>query len=172
MLELFSTIFSVLTAWCPRFSKVPPTHRMIKWSNCGEATLHGPGKVWHWPLVTDQEILDIRFVSTLTSVQCVTMFDGTTVSARTMTRWRVSDVIKAMDINVDYADSVAESAQSVTVDVLGSLSREHLRTVSALNASLTMSVQEELERWGIEVEECKFTELCVSPAFRLINDAS
>lgn len=171
MLEWIPAFFEKATAFVPRFEKVPPTYRMVKWSGCREATLHGPGRIWYWPLITEHETCDIRFNSTVTCVQAVTMADGTTVSARTLTRWRVKDVVNAVQTNADYNDAVPESAQGVLVDVLGCMTKDQLRHVAALSTSLTMSVRDELEPMGIEVEKCKFTELCVSPAFRIINDA-
>ena len=70
----------------------------------------------------------------------------------------------------DYADTVAESAQSVLVDVLSPCSYEMIKHSSALNATLTMAMKEEMSEIGISVMKCKFTELVVSPAFRIVND--
>jgi hypothetical protein len=59
----------------------------------------------------------------------------------------------------------------VLVDVLGSLPSECLSQVKVLNGTLTMSVRQEMDEMGIEVARSTFTELCISPAFRIINDA-
>jgi len=172
MLEWIPAFFDKATAFCPRFAKVPPTDRMVKWSRCKQGTLHGPGIVWYWPLVTDVQPIDVRWKSLVTCVQTITLADGTTVSARTLTRWKPKDALKCVIEEEDFADTVAETAQSVLVDVLGPIHREHLQKGSALNATLTMAMREELVDIGVDVKKCKFTELCVSPAFRLINDAS
>lgn len=170
MLEWMTAVFNALTAWCPRFERVPPTHKMIKWSSCQEGTLHGPGLVWYWPLVTEHELVDIRWQSTVTSVQSLTMADGVAVSARVLTLWKVEDPLVAVGENADYTDRAAEVSQSVVVDVLGKTVSEHLKTVEALNFAATIEIRSELVEIGLEVKKSKFTELVVSPAFRIIND--
>ena len=170
MLEILTTIFQTLTAWCPRWRLVAPTDRLVKWSNCKAATLHGPGRIWYWPLVTEVEQCDIRWKSLVTHAQTITLLDGTTVSARTLTRWKPDDVLHAVTNEEDYSDTVAETAQSVLVDVLGSIPSEMLRQSKSLNVALTLEMQSEMREIGIAVKKCKFTELCISPAFRIIND--
>lgn len=172
MFEWIPAFFEKATAFVPRFNKVPPTHRMVKWSSCGEATLHGPGKIWHWPLITEMEIVDIRYDSCITHVQSITLADGTSVSARAMTLWRPEDVLMCITENRDYADRVAETALSCVVDVLSTVRKEHLQTVVALNFALTQETRTQLAECGVDVKRCKFTELVVSPAFRVINDAN
>lgn len=170
MPEWLSSLGHILTAWCPRYERVPPTFRMVKWSRCREATLHGPGLIWFWPLVTEKEDVDVRWKSLVTHVQTITLSDGTTVSARTLTRWKPLDILKVVTSEEDYSDTVAETAQSVLVDVLGSCDASFLKQSKALNVALTLAMQEELSEIGVQVKKCKFTELCMSPAFRIIND--
>lgn len=170
MLEWIPAFFEKATAWCPRFQKVPPTFRFVKWSNCGEGTVHGPGLVWYWPLVTETEDVDVRWQSTVTHVQSLTMADGCPVSARCLTVWRVDDALTAIGENTDYSDRAAEISQSCVVDVLGKASTEMLRDVMMLNMMVTVAIREELEPMGLEVEKSKFTELVAAPAFRIIND--
>lgn len=158
------------TVWCPRFVRIPPTHRMIKWARCRDATEHGPGIIWYWPLVTERIDVDIRWKSLLTCVQTVTMADGLPVTARTMTRWKPTDVVNLVSSEEDYEDTVAETAQSVLVDVLTTCNSDFISKASALNFSLTIAMREEMKDLGIEIQKCKFTELVVSPAFRLINE--
>jgi regulator of protease activity HflC (stomatin/prohibitin superfamily) len=170
MLEWLSMFFRKLTAWCPQFHKVPPTHRIVKWQKCRKGTLHGPGIVWYWPLVTEVEVIDIRWKSLVTHVQTVTLADGVSVSARTLTRWKPSDALKCVTEEEDYEDTVGEAAQSVLVDVLSPCTYDMLKQSNALNVALSLAMQEELRVIGVQVKKCKFTELCSSPAFRLIND--
>jgi regulator of protease activity HflC (stomatin/prohibitin superfamily) len=144
---------------------------MVKWSRCQEATLHGPGLIWFWPLVTEKVDVNIQWKSMVTHVQTITLTDGTTVSARTLTRWKPDDVLKVVVSEEDYSDTVAETAQSVLVDVLGSCDATFLKQSSALSVALTLAMQAELREIGVSVQKCKFTELCMSPAFRIINDA-
>lgn len=171
MVEWLSAFLERITAWCPKFYKVPPTHRLVKWSSCQEGTLHGPGIIWYWPIVTDVEEVDIRWKSLLTHVQTVTLIDGTTVSARTLTRWKPEKPLDCVTNEEDYADTVAETAQSILVDVLSTCNCDMLKSSKALNVALTLAMQEEMRDIGVKVKKCKFTELCISPAFRLINDA-
>lgn len=171
MLDWIVAFLDTLTCWIPRLHKCPPTHRIIKWAACGEGKECGPGLIWYWPVVTEIEECDIRWESTVTTVQSITMIDGKTVSARVLVVWRPDDVLFAVGENRDYSDRVAETAQSVLVDVLGSLPSETLSQVKVLNATLTMSVKKEMDEMGIQVHTATFTELCTSPAFRLINDA-
>lgn len=171
MPEWLATIANLLTGWCPRYEKVPPTYRMVKWSRCKEATLHGPGCIWFWPLVTEKVDVNIQWKSLVTHVQTITLTDGTTVSARTLTRWKPEDILKVVNSEEDYADTVAETAQSVLVDVLGSCDSTFLKQSAALSVALTLAMQAELREIGVTVQKCKFTELCNSPAFRIINDA-
>lgn len=170
MLEWLSSIINGLTAWCPRFCKVPPTFRMVKWSKCREATLHGPGLVWYWPLVTETMMVDLRWESLVTHVQTITLADGTSVSARTLTRWKVEDPVHCATQEKDYADTVGDAAQSILVDVLSPCGHDMMIQARALNVALTLAMQEELREVGVRVKKCKFTELCVSPALRIIND--
>lgn len=172
MLEWIPAFFEKSTAFVPRFAKVPPTERLVKWSRCQEATLHGPGIIWHWPLITEVEHVDVRWRSCLMHVQSTTMADGTSVSARALTRWRTRDVLQCIVENEDVADLVAELSQTCVVDVLAPLSRLQLQSVTALNAALTMENRVQLGECGVEVQLCKFTELVVSPAFRIINDSA
>jgi hypothetical protein len=144
---------------------------MVKWSRCKEATLHGPGCIWFWPLVTEKVDVNIQWKSLVTHVQTITLTDGTTVSARTLTRWKPEDILKVVNSEEDYADTVAETAQSVLVDVLGSCDSTFLKQSAALSVALTLAMQAELREIGVTVQKCKFTELCNSPAFRIINDA-
>lgn len=171
MLDWIAAFFDTITSFIPRMHKCPPIHRVVKWRNCGPGRVCGPGLVWYWPLVTEIEEVTVRWVSTVTHVQSITMIDGTTVSARVLTVWRVADPQVAVEQNDDHADRVAETSQSVLVDVLGALPSECLKQVRVLNGSLTLSVREEMREIGIEVAKAKFTELCTSPAFRIINDA-
>ena len=170
MPEWLSSIFHFLTAWCPQFKRVPPPFRLVKWRRCREGTLHGPGVVWYWPLVTEVEEVDIRWKSLVTHVQTVTLSDGVTVSARTLTRWRPCNPLKCVTQEEDFTDTVGETAQSVLVDVLGSCTSDMLKQSKALNVGLTLAMQEEMRDIGVQVKKCKFTELCTSPAFRIIND--
>lgn len=171
MLEWLSMFFGKITAWCPQFQKIPPTTRLVKWRKCREGTLHGPGVIWYWPLVTEVQEIDVRWKSLLTHVQTITLADGVTVSARTLTRWKPSDPLKCVTQEEDYEDTVGEAAQSVLVDVLSPCTFDMLKQSKALNVALTLAMQEELRDIGVQVKKCKFTELCSSPAFRLINDA-
>lgn len=170
MLDWIPLFFEKATAIVPRFAKVPPTETLIKWSKCGEATSHGPGLIWYWPLVTEVCQYDNRWQSLVTSVQTITMSDGTTVSARTLTRWRPSDMLSAVNSEADYADTVAETAQATLVDVLSSVDSTFLKQTKALSTALCLDLQNELRPIGIKVQRCTFTELCISPAFRIIND--
>lgn len=169
MLNWLATFADSATAWCPRFERVPPTYRMVKWSRCQEATLHGPGIVWYWPLVTEKQDVDVRWKSLVTCVQTVTLADNAAVTARTMTRWRPEDVIKVVSSEEDYEDTVGETATSILVDVLTSCNRDMISQTGALNVALTLAMQEEMREIGIQIQKCKFTELVVTPAFRLIN---
>lgn len=169
MLSWLSQFTDSITSWCPRFERIPPTFRMVKWSRCQEATLHGPGIVWYWPLVTEKVDVDIRWKSLMTCVQTVTLADGSTVTARTMTRWRPADVLLVVNSEEDYNDTVAETATSVLVDVLTSCTKDMLSQSNVLNATLTLAMQQELGELGIQVQKCKFTELVASRAYRLIN---
>lgn len=171
MPEWLAAIVNSLTAWCPRFCKVPPTHRLVKWSSCKEGSLHGPGLVWYWPLVTETMEVDTRWESLMTTVQTITLSDGTSVSARTLTRWKVEDPIYCATQEKDYVDTVGDAAQSVLVEVLSPCHSDILKQSKALNVCLTLAMQEELREVGVRVKKCKFTEICMSPAFRIINDA-
>jgi len=170
MLDWIPVFAEKATAFIPRFAKVAPTDRMVKWSRCGEATVHGPGLVWYWPLVTEVQQNDVRWQSMVTSVQTVTLSDGTSVSARTLTRWKPTDLLSAVNSECDYMDTVAETAQGVLVNVLSSVDRSFLQQAKALSTALCLELQSELRPIGIKVQRCTFTELCVSPAFRIIND--
>lgn len=170
MPEWLSAVVDAMTSWCPRFAKIPPTFRLVKWSACRKGTLHGPGLVWYWPIITETLAVDVRWKSMTTHVQTVTLLDGVTVSARTLTRWRPDDVLSVAVNEEDYTDTVAETAQSVLVDVLCSCDSTMLKQGAVLNGILTLAMKDELRDIGVEVQKCKFTELCSSPAFRLIND--
>lgn len=171
MLDWIPAFADKITAIVPRFAKVAPTDRMVKWSRCGDATIHGPGLVWYWPLVTEVQQTDIRWQSMVTSVQTVTLSDGTSVSARTLTRWKPADLLTAINSEADYSDTVAETAQAVLVNVLSSVDRSFLQQTKSLSVALTLELQSELRDLGIRVQKSTFTELCISPAFRIINDA-
>ncbi|MCP4896258.1 MAG: hypothetical protein GY906_04715 [bacterium] len=172
MLEWIPAFFEKATAFVPRMIKIPPTHRLVKWSQCEEATLHGPGLVWYWPLVTEILEVDVRWVSTITYVQSVTMQDGTGVSARGKLVWAPTDVLHAVTENADYEDRVSETLLSCVVETLSTCEKDSLRHVVAMNFALTVTCREALEPLGIDVQSACFTELVTSPAFRLINDGS
>jgi regulator of protease activity HflC (stomatin/prohibitin superfamily) len=106
----------------------------------------------------------------VTHVQTITLADGVTVSARTLTRWKPQDPLRCVVEEEDFEDTVGETAQSVLVDVLGTCTSDMLKQSAALNVALTLAMQEEMRGIGVRVKKCKFTELCNSPAFRLIND--
>lgn len=170
MPEWLSAVIHFFTAWCPRFQRVPPTFRLVKWSRCRAGTLHGPGIVWYWPLVTEIEDIDIRWKSCVTHVQSITMSDGTQVSVRAMTLWRPSDPLQAVQENEDYADRVAEMSLCCVVDVLNPLTKDLLREGRVLNEALTQETRTQLAECGIEVLRTKFTELAIARPLRLIND--
>jgi len=170
MFDWLTNLFDILLSVVPRMKKVPPTHRMIKWSHCKEGTLHGPGLIWHWPLVTEEQVVDMRWESTINYVQAVTMADGTSVSARGKIVWRLSDPLTAVEDNHEFWDRVPEQMLSATVCVLGACHKSDLRNTVSMNMMLTIECRERIEPIGVEVKECAFTELVVSPAFRLIND--
>jgi len=170
MFEYLTAFLDKATSFVPRFQKVAPTDRLIKWSRCQEATLHGPGLVWYWPIITEVEQVDTRWRSTVTCAQTVTLADGTTVSARTLTRWKPSDIVLAVSSEADYSDTVAETAQGVLVDVLSSIDGTLLKNTKALSVALTLDLQAQMREIGIQVKKCTFTELCITPAFRLINE--
>lgn len=171
MLDWIPQFFEKLTCIIPRLVRVPTTHRLVKWSWCQEISDHGPGIHWYWPVVTEMLLVDMRWKSCVNYVQTVTMQDGTTVSARAMTVWRPYDLTLMVGQNEDYADRVAETSLSTVVDVLCPLSAQQLKCVGALNYALTAENRTQLAACGIEVVSSKFTELAVSPAYRLINDS-
>lgn len=170
MLDWIPMFFGKATAFVPRFTKVPPTDRLIKWSKCGDSSLHGPGLIWHWPLVTEVVQVDIRWQSLVTHVQTVTLSDGTTVSARTLTRWKPSDPLLAIDSEADYSDAVADMAAATLVDLLSSIDKNVLRQTKVLSTALTLELQSELRSLGVSVQKATFTELCITPAFRIISE--
>lgn len=172
MLEVLTAIFNVLTAWCPRFTKIPPTHRLVKWVKCEGGTVHGPGLIWYWPLVSETEEADVRWVPSVTEVQSITMADGASVSARVVIIWKVIDVLTAVESNSDYSDRATDIAQAVVLDVLGSATSEHLKTQGALAFAVGMEVRQALGKIGLGVDEVKFTELVISPAVRVIRNDS
>lgn len=169
MFDWIPELLNRLTAFIPRFHKIPPTYRMVKWSRCRAGTIHGPGLVWFWPLVTEVEEVDVRWQSTVTHTQSLTLKDGTPVSARFLAVWRVSEPLVAVGENTDYSDRAAEVSQSCVVDVLGVSQNEMIQDVSILNMLMTVAVREALGEIGIEVKFCKFTELVIAPAVRLIS---
>lgn len=170
MPEWLVSLVKFLTAWIPQYEKVPPTFRMVKWSRCREGSLHGPGIVWYWPMVTEIDHVDIRWKSCVTHVQSITMSDGTQVSVRAMTLWRPSDPLKAVQENEDHADRVAETSLCCVVDVLNPLTKDLLCEGRVLNEALTQETRTQLAECGIEILRSKFTELAIARPLRLIND--
>lgn len=170
MFDWIPAFFERATAWCPRLVKVPPTHRLVKWSLCQTATLHGPGLIFYWPLVTEVELHDIRAVSTVMYVQSMTLIDGTSVSARGKVVWQPGDLIHAVNVNSDYNDRVAEILLTCIVEFLPTHQRHDLHDVATINEQLTGIVTEKMVKLGIDVEEVSFIELVISPAFRIVND--
>jgi len=142
---------------------------MVKWSRCQEGSVHGPGIIWYWPLVTEKFDVDVRWKSLVTCVQTVTLADNVAVTARTLTRWKPEDVLKVVSSEENFEDTVGETATSVLVDVLTTCNRDMMCQTGALNVALTLAMQEEMREIGIKVQKCKFTELVVTPSFRLIS---
>lgn len=172
MLNWIPAFFEKATAWCPRMLLIAPTHRLVKWSKCGEPTLRGPGLEWYWPLVTEVEIVDTRWVTSLMYTQSITMSDGTTVSAKALTVWRVSDPVRCESTNQDGADRAGELTMAAVASVLATGTKKDLKKIANLNLSLTEKTRALLSECGIEVQECRFTELVISPAVRLIQETN
>ena len=170
MPEWLAAIGKFMTMWCPQFSRIPPTHLLVKWINCKDATVHGPGKPWHWPMVTDVEEVDIRWQTAITASAPLTMADGTAVSARILVVWKVGDPVLAVGENADYEERASEIGLSCIVDVLGDKVVDDLKKSKDLSKEITLEVRKECTKVGLRVKKCKFTELVAAPAMRMLND--
>ena len=172
MFDWIPDLLDKLTAVVPRFVRVPPTHKLVKWPMCKEGVVCDNGIVWYWPLFTETHEVDIRWVSTITYVQSVTLSDGVSVSARGKLVWAADDVLTLVEENADYEDRVSEILLSSVVETLSPCQSSDLKVLAALNFALTTVAREKLEPIGVMVESACFTELVTSPAYRLINDGS
>lgn len=172
MLDWIPELLGKATSFVPRMVRVPPTHKLVKWPMCKDGVICDNGIHWYWPLFTEIEEVDIRWVSTITYVQSVTLSDGVSVSARGKLVWAPDDVLTLVEQNSDYEDRVSEILLSAVVETLSPCRNEDLKTLEALNFALTVVCRQKLEELGVAVESACFTELVNSPAFRLINDGS
>ena len=171
MFDWISQFFDKLLLVIPKMVRVTPTHDLVKWPFCREAVVYGSGIIWYWPLFTEVQLVDIRWQSTLCYLQTITMRDGTTITARALCIWRVDDPATAVVENADYGDRTSELTQSIVANLLASVSKQQLITVTALNAALTLDAKQQMREVGIEVRDCMFTELAVTKTIRLMGQA-
>jgi regulator of protease activity HflC (stomatin/prohibitin superfamily) len=154
----------------PRLVKVRDIETIVIWDWRGRMRAAGPGLHIVWPLVASYEIVDMRWRTAITFVQTVTLADGASVSARTMLLWRPRDAFAMVAQSTDGEERTAEVSQTMVTQVLHQQQTAGLRELAGLNTQLTELAKAELNQCGIEIKYCRFTELTLSRAYRLIND--
>ena len=135
----------------------------------------GPGLKFVLPWFVDVKTVSTAAAYAGTGRQDVTLTDGRTLSFAATARVHVKDVQAALNAVDDYASSTQEALAAVLAEELGKVDAERMEPNrrGRLFGSLLKAVQDETEKFGVEVESIRFTSFVINPkTLRLLIDQS
>ena len=170
-LDQLGTIVDALLAFVPRPEVVRATHKAVKFK-WGKARIVEPGWRWWWPLTTEMDTHVVVSQPLELPPQTVMTACGKPVTVGGVALYRVVDLRSYAVENYDADEAMAEVAGSAVRDVVVGKTLEELQEADgrkAANKTLLSTAQRELERYGVEVEYFKLTDLSTTKVISLIG---
>jgi regulator of protease activity HflC (stomatin/prohibitin superfamily) len=138
--------------------------------NCGRfKKVVGPGLIWKIPFF--EQIITTPVITQTVNLkpQTVTSLDEKTVVLSTIVRYHIFDVRKFL-LGVMHANDVLiDTTQGIIRDIVEGTNWQDLYDLGNL---VTPEVNEQVEKWGINVEQTSFPDLAEIKTYRLITDCS
>lgn len=131
-----------------------------------------PGFHFVMPFAIDTVLKDnVVFETTDLPAQSITTKDGKNIVASAVVGWRTRDIRKLL-IDVEDAETVLTDAGRGSVrQVLCSKTWHEIQTGGdTLDEELTKAIRTKAFRWGIEVVDVTFSDLCRTMVLRLVQD--
>jgi regulator of protease activity HflC (stomatin/prohibitin superfamily) len=151
------------------FAVVDPWERAVRVTLGRWYSAFGPGTYWRWPLGIQ------RFVAQNVMVQTVDLADTSVETADRIplivslgTRYRVTDIVRALVETQDFEDSLLTDIIMIVTRWVNETAYEAI-TVESLVKACQPRIKYAARRWGCEVEEVGVNTLAKHRVLRLIG---
>lgn len=147
------------------------THRAVKFVRGKKLVLVEPGLSVYWPLVTEIEVLPTARQPINLPTQRLTTKDGKRTICSAVVVYNIADLIQAVGKNWDCEATVRDVSMCAVATILTSTDYETLvDTLSdELRVRLTNACRQELQKYGVRVQNCMLTDFCRANVIALSN---
>lgn len=173
LFDILGQMVGVLLRFVPRPVNVRHTHKAIKFK-WGKVKIIEPGWRWWWPITTEVDLHVVVSQPLGLAPQTLMTSDGQSIVVGGVTLYHVIDLHAYAVENHDADEAMAEVAGSAIRDVVVSKTLAALQESDGrkdINRTLLALAKLELERYGVEVEYFKLTDLSTCRVQNLIGSA-
>ena len=113
----FVTAFALVI---PRLTVVTTIEAGVKFVRGSQVKAFGPGLVWHWPLTTEMQVIEVARQPLDVPTKTLTTKDGRQVIASGLVMYRITDVEAYLTRNADTDEAVVESGAAAIYEIVTS----------------------------------------------------
>lgn len=177
MAEAFAwlgTIFDTILKFCPHLKIIDVTQGAVKMRRGNEITVHGPGLVWYWPLITVLKVVTTVRDTLDLNGQTFTTKDGKVVLTSGMVMFSIVDVEKLLTTSPDYISTISDICMNCIHDIFIKYEWEQLRAGildGTIGKELRRAAQEELKPFGVKVLSLGLKDLAPVRVLKIVQDS-
>ncbi len=164
-----------ISLFVPRLVIVRTTHRVVKFIRGKKLVLVEPGLCVYWPVVTEIVTIATARQPTNLPTQRLTTKDDRRVICSAVVVYNIPDPVQAVGKNWDYEATLRDVSMCAVATIVTSTDYDTLvKTLSGeLRVRLTNACRQELQKYGVRVQNCMLTDFCRASVIALSNsDAS
>lgn len=155
------TIPNFLISLFPHLLIIRSTHGGVKFKRGKHEIVLSPGLHWYWPLVTECEVIAVKYRTTDLPAQYLETKDGRKVGTGGIVTYGITDVRQALCECWDYEDVIRDKGLAAIKHVVTTNGYEYFKGSDA-DRRLTTRLQRELKDYGIEVNRVQLSDFCES----------
>jgi regulator of protease activity HflC (stomatin/prohibitin superfamily) len=145
----------------PHIVIVRSTHMGVKFKHGSEEVVLEPGIHWYWPVVTECEVVAVKYRTTNLPAQYLETKDGRKVGCGGIVTYGIDDIRAALCECWDYEDVIADKSLAAIKHVVTTNPYDYFKGSDA-DKRLTTRLQRELKDYGIEVSRVQLSDFAES----------
>lgn len=157
-------IFRAVLLLCPRLIIVRSTHAGIKFRRGREEIVINPGLHVYWPLVTEVEIIPVRYRTRDLQQQYLETSDNKKVGVGGVVAYEIHDIRRALCDCWDHEDVIRDKGLAAVKAVVTTNKYNYFKGDVA-DTALTSRLAGELTQFGITVTSVQLSDFSESKMF-------
>lgn len=170
-LSWIGDLIELFISFIPHLGLCRANHGGVKFIHGKKVTVIKPGLFWHWPIVTEIELIPVARQTMNLESQTLTTSDDRIVTVSSVVIYRVEDVRKALVDSWDMEDTISDVALKSNVDAIVN------RTFAKVKKELTGQVEKDIVRscrkalkpYGIRVDSAFLTDFAETEVYRIVG---